>query len=316
MESAVPAEAKAAETRGGHPWPLVLTASLVVLTALAVGAAENYLAVVVAVSIVVLVGFFRWVFRSSRAFCLTLANLAAVYACIFLFFAESNFLHTSTVSLSLGFVMPLVAFAAGSLRHRSAIMRVTGSGRIREQRHLIHILSWLAPVFAIGILTSALSGRVMIGIEDWVLVAAMLGISAVVLFVSRDIAVFLLDTGLLFEAFSARIAGLAVPTFAFLTCYSLLVILFASTYSVLDRLSGGINFRIDGVVRAISFPESLYFSLTTLSTVGYGDIAPASNVLRLLAAAEIVCGILLLLFGFNEIFSFARSHDRRDRPEG
>jgi voltage-gated potassium channel Kch len=101
-------------------------------------------------------------------------------------------------------------------------------------------------------------------------------------------------------------AGLVVPAFAFLTCYSLLVILFASLYAVMDHLAGGRNFRLESVVRAISFPESLYFSLTTLSTVGYGDIAPASSAVRLVAGAEIVCGILLLLFGFNEIFSFTR----------
>jgi voltage-gated potassium channel len=304
----------AAGGRFSHSWPLILTIGLVGLSALAVGGAENYLAAVVIVSIAALVAFFRWFFRSSRAFCLTLANLAGVYACIFLFFAESGFHQASFAALSLGFVMPLFAFMAGSSWHRGAIAHVTASGRMRDQRHLIHFLSWLAPVFAIGMLTSLIPARIMAGLEDWVLLVAMTGISVVVLFVSRDVAVFLLDTGLLFEAFFARIATLVVPTFAFLTCYSLLVILFASTYSVLDRLSGGMNFRIDGVVRAISFPESLYFSLTTLSTVGYGDIAPASNPLRLLTAAEIVCGILLLLFGFNEIFSFARAHDKRAPP--
>lgn len=307
--------AGAAEDRFNHAWPLILTVGLVSLCGLAVGAGEDYLAAVVVVAIALLVAFFRWFFHSSRAFCLTLANLAGVYACIFLFFAESGFRQASFTALSLGFVMPLLAFTGGSLWHHAAIAQVTGSSRMREQRHLIKILSWLAPVFAIGILTSLIPARMMMGSEDWVLLVAMMGISAIVVFVSRDIAVFLLDTGLLFEAFFARVAALVVPTFAFLTCYSLLVILFASTYSVLDRLSGGVNFRIDGVVRAISFPESLYFSLTTLSTVGYGDIAPASNPLRLLAAAEIVCGILLLLFGFNEIFSFARAHDKPDQPE-
>ncbi len=296
-------------------WPLILTIGLVGLSALAVSDAENYLAGVVVISIALLVIAFRRLFHSSRAFCLTLANLAGVYACIFLFFAESSFRQASLPALAVGFVMPLLSFMAGSLWHQATITRVTASDRLREQHHLIPIFSWLAPVFAIGVATSLIPARIVAGHEDWALLAAMAGISAVVLFVSRDVAVFLLDTGVLFEAFFGRIAALVVPSFAFLTCYSLLVILFASTYSVLDRLSGGVNFRIDGTVRAISFPESLYFSLTTLSTVGYGDIAPASNLLRLLTATEIVCGILLLLFGFNEIFSFARAHERRDPPE-
>jgi hypothetical protein len=151
MESAR-SNAEVAGSRVGHPWPLILTARLVGLSALAVGASESYLAAVVVVSIVVLVAFFRWFFRSSRAFYLTLANLAAVYAC-FLFFDESSFRQVGTAALSVGFVMPLVAFMAGSLWHRSTIARLTASARMREQRHLIHILSWLAPGFGIGTVT-------------------------------------------------------------------------------------------------------------------------------------------------------------------
>jgi voltage-gated potassium channel len=292
---------------------LVLTAALVGLIALAVGTSEGYLATVVVASIVALAAVFRFFFRGSRAFCLTLANLAAIYACSFLFFAESNFQGANSFALSGGFVLPLLAFVAGSFRHRDTITRVTVSGRLQEQRHISRIFSWLVPVIAIGIVVSLLPPSILQGAANSVLLLAMALISGFIFFVSRDVAVFLLDTGLLFEQFFARIAALSVPAFAFLTCYSLMVILFASIYSVLDHLSGGPNFRIDGTLSAISFPECLYFSVVTLSTVGYGDIVPASGAVRLVAAAEIVCGILLLLFGFNEIFSFARRHAERDR---
>jgi voltage-gated potassium channel len=292
-------------------WSVVLTACLVGLIALAVAASESYLAGVVVAAIIALVAVYRRFFRGSRAFCLTLANLAAIYACSFLFFAESNFRGAGREILAIGFILPLFAFVAGSFRHRDAIIRVAVSGRLREQRHLGHILGWLAPILLIGIAVSLLPLWTQSNTEDVVLLIAMATIAGFIFFVSRDVAVFLLDTGLLFEEFFARMAGLIVPAFAFLTCYSLMVILFASIYSVLDHLSGGANFRIEGAVRAISFPECLYFSVVTLSTVGYGDIVPASNAVRILAAAEIVCGILLLLFGFNEIFSFARRRDDR-----
>ena len=141
--------------------------------------------------------------------------------------------------------------------------------------------------------------------------AACAAIALIVFTVSRDIVLFLRETGLLFDEFFRRSAALIVPAFAFLSFYSLLVIVFAALYTVLDRVTGGGNFRVDGAVRAITFPEMLYFSLMTSSTVGYGDIAPATSGIRLMAAAEIVSGILLLLFGFNEIFSFARRRDGR-----
>lgn len=295
----------------GHPWQVVLSVFLVGLIALSVAATESYLAVMVVASIVVTVGIFRIAFQSGRAFCITLANLVGVYACLFLFFSESNFQAASVWALSLAFTLPLIGFLAGSFRHRAAITLVAESGPPRDERQLPSVVAWLVPVFAVGALSFLVPGvGVSGGFVDIALLAASGAIALIAFAVSRDIAIFLRDTGMLFDEFFRRIAALAVPAFAFLTFYSLLVILFAALYAVLDHALGGTDFRIDGVVRAITFPESLYFSLMTLSTVGYGDIAPLSSAIRLIAAAEIVAGILLLLFGFNEIFSFARSHDR------
>lgn len=311
MEQRNESKAKRA-VRRNRPWQVVLSAGLVGLIALSVAATQSYLAVMVVVSIVAMVGIFRVVFQSGRAFCVTLANLVGVYACLFLFFTESNFEKASVWALSLAFSLPLLGFLAGSFRHRAAITLVAESGPPRDERQLPSVVAWLVPVFAVGAVSFLVPGIGIAGaFVDVALLAASGAIALIVFAVSRDIAIFLRDTGMLFDEFFQRITALAVPAFAFLTFYSLLVILFAALYSVLDRVLGGTDFRIDGVVRAITFPESLYFSLMTLSTVGYGDIAPASSAIRLIAAAEIVSGILLLLFGFNEIFSFSRSHDHR-----
>ena len=43
--------------------------------------------------------------------------------------------------------------------------------------------------------------------------------------------------------------------------------------------------------RALAGFESLYFSFTTLSTLGYGDIVPVANVARLLAVLESTTGM-------------------------
>jgi mRNA degradation ribonuclease J1/J2 len=49
---------------------------------------------------------------------------------------------------------------------------------------------------------------------------AMLTIGMIVLAVSTNVAIFLVDTGLLFEEFFQRISHLIIPAFAFLTFYS------------------------------------------------------------------------------------------------
>jgi len=297
---------------------LVFTGALLGLIALSIGTVRRDLALMLILSVLAVVTAFHFLFRSSQFFAIALANLTGVYACIFVFFVESNFARVDAPVLWLGFNLPLLSFLGGSLWRRSAIQALVLRQRRQPPGNIGRIVTWLVPVLAVGAVTFWVPAvGASAGWLDLIFILAMAAISAVVLFVSRDVAVFLLDTAVLFEEFFRRAARLTAPAFAFLTFYSFLVIVFASLYSVLDNFSERRLFRIDGVVRQITFPESLYFSLTTLSTVGYGDIAPANDFIRILVALEIVCGILLLLFGFNEIFSYSRerwrSSDRKDR---
>jgi voltage-gated potassium channel len=148
---------------------------------------------------------------------------------------------------------------------------------------------------------------------DKAFLGAMLAIAVVVFAVSPGVSAFLIDTGLLFEEFFERISRLAAAAFAFLTFYSVIVIVFAGIYRILDKLSAVSHFRIHDEVRDITYAESLYFSMVTMATVGYGDITPATDIARLVAAIEVVLGVLLLLFGFSEIMSYTR--ERRNKRE-
>jgi voltage-gated potassium channel len=303
-----------------HPRTLVhsllFTAALLGLISFSIEAAKGYLALLVIGSVAAIVAAFHYLFKGNRFFGFALANLTGVYACVFLFFVESNFRAVDLLVLWIGFVTPLLAFLGGSLWRRRSIEHLIASNRIRDESHFARVLAWLVPVFAVGVLTFLLPQEgISKAFENVAFLGAMAAIGGIVVFVSRDVAVFLLDTALLFEHFFQRIARLIAPAFAFLTFYSLLVIVFAASYSVIDRISAQRNFRIDGVVRTIDFPESLYFSLTTLSTAAYGDIFPVSNAARVIVALEIVCGILLLLFGFNEIISYSRQYGDLGRAE-
>jgi Ion channel len=71
--------------------------------------------------------------------------------------------------------------------------------------------------------------------------------------------------------------GVVIPAFAFVTFYSLIVILFASAYRLISAYTLGRHFNVGGTLRGLSFSESSYFSIGTISTVGYGDVIPTSN---------------------------------------
>ena len=74
-------------------------------------------------------------------------------------------------------------------------------------------------------------------------------------------------------------------------------------------------FLIEGKPETISFTESLYFSLITMSTVGYGDITPASEAVRIVASVQIMLGLILVLFAFAEIMRYARNPDAEGKTD-
>jgi hypothetical protein len=74
--------------------------------------------------------------------------------------------------------------------------------------------------------------------------------------------------------------------------YLLLGLLWATLYLALDSFSPG-SIRI-GSDPGDRETELLYFSLITLSTVGYGDIVPLSGMARILTALEGVTGVLYI----------------------
>ena len=82
--------------------------------------------------------------------------------------------------------------------------------------------------------------------------------------------------------------------------YVLLALTFAYLMSVIDGVTAeplltpiaGNTFAPQD--RGMARADTLYFSFVTLTTLGYGDIAPATLVGRLIAGAEALTGQLFL----------------------
>ncbi|MEU3791547.1 potassium channel family protein [Streptomyces fructofermentans] len=68
----------------------------------------------------------------------------------------------------------------------------------------------------------------------------------------------------------------------------LFLVLFSGGYFVLeDSTPGSFN-------EPLTRTDALYFTLTTFSTVGYGDIVAGSQTARVLVTLQMVCGLLLV----------------------
>ncbi len=306
-----------AETRHLLPDWVRSVLSLAFLFFVAFATAGNRLPLFIAimVSAAIAITAIQLLFPVGRLFSIAFANLIAVYAAIFSLFAEEVFSGVDPALLSLGFSLPIFAFVAGCWFRRDQVRAVVAHPALRSERRMLGAFLWLFPTFIVGGGVLLLS-RVAEPVANTaiVLIGAMILIGLIVFTVSRDVAIFLVDAGLLFEEFFFRIQRLVIPAFAFLTFYSLLIILFASAYHIISHYTGNSHFYVGGAPRALSFSESIYFSIVSISTVGYGDIVPHSSTARLLASIEVVCGFMLLLFGVSELLEYTREHRGEERP--
>ncbi len=255
------------------------------------------------------------IFPNSGLFPITFASAAAVYASIFAIFVETIFYSLDRSTLGVAFAMPILFFIGGCWRRRAEIRKDVVETDIKGGRAgLLHAFLWLIPVGCIGFAVYVFVGIKGSSVEtDFTLLTAMGAISLIVFAVSHDVAMLLIDIGLLLEEFLTRISRLTVPAFAFLSFYAILVIAFAALYGIVSRFSALHHFRIEGEYRALTFFESLYFSVVTLATVGYDDIVPASNIVRMLAAFEVIVGVMLILFGVSELLEYADERQRMTR---
>jgi voltage-gated potassium channel len=297
---------------------VALPLAFVSLVAAAVAGITTPLFFAMVLSAGLVIAVIQALFPAGRLFPIAFASLIAVYSAIFSLFVEEIFggVDADAAILVVGFCLPIFFFVAGCWLRRGQVRAVVAHPAIRSERRLMAAVAWLVPVFFVGaavILLSRTAG--MLASMDIVFLGAMSIIGLIVLTVSRDVAIFLVDVGLLFEEFFSRVSRLVIPAFAFLTFYSLIVILFASAYRIICVYTSEPHFFVEGALRALSFSEAIYFSISTISTVGYGDIVPYGNLARVLASLEVFAGIMLLLFGVSELLEYAREHHRDRRSE-
>jgi hypothetical protein len=99
--------------------------------------------------------------------------------------------------------------------------------------------------------------------------------------------------------------------------YIALGILFTWAYGVIDRIEGGGFFGAGVATRGSDF---LFFSYTTLTTTGYGDLVPAGQVGRMVSGLEMMLGQVFLVTLVAGLVSLWRPGEgilrRRERRSG
>lgn len=145
------------------------------------------------------------------------------------------------------------------------------------------IKTWAWPavlLMACAVVCAAISifftNAIVVGLK-WMILAAFFGFSAVGLFSYLRKAESISD-GHLYTAISI---------------YLLLGLQWFALYSAIDVFSPG-SIQHSVAAKADRHAELLYFSLITLSTIGYGDVVPVQGEVRMLAALEGIAGVLYI----------------------
>lgn len=147
--------------------------------------------------------------------------------------------------------------------------------RLAEKKHWVWPGILLAAVTFFLTLTSwSWPARLLLGFK-WGLLALFFALSVAGLFSYLKNARF--------------VSGAQLYTAA--SIYLLLGMLWFALYMTMDVISSG-AFLHTGVGLSQRQSELLYFSLVTLSTIGYGDVLPVHGEARMLAALEGVTGVL------------------------
>jgi hypothetical protein len=254
-------------------------------------------------------------FPRGMDFAIGTANGFAVYACLYVFMGRAGFPEAAPWAKAAGFLMPIATFLAAVWARRAALRALAEEEAPLDGAHLARVLRFLLALGLIGVVSMVVpEGRMPAPAQTVSLLAAMAAVSAVVAAAVRDVVRLLVEVAQIFETLGPRISHLAVPMTAFATLYSLLIIVFAAFYRIAAGLSTVPVFASPDGPLQLDFADALHFSLATLSTVGYGDIRPTGDGVRVLAGMQVLFGQLLLLFGFAEIMRGMRG--RRGRGEG
>ena len=106
-----------------------------------------------------------------------------------------------------------------------------------------------------------------------------------------------------------RIVTVSTPDFDTLcgavAIYLLIGVVWGVWFRFIETLAPG-SFALTGTGGAVGWSDFVYFSLTTLTTLGYGDISPVSPVARIWTTLEAVAGVLYIALLVARLVSLYR----------
>ncbi|TDH64266.1 potassium channel protein [Dankookia rubra] len=304
----MPRQARRKHPPKGFATALGMSFALMLLVAGGIADRGGAFPVVVLGGAAAAMGLLYLVFPHGPQFALGAANGLAMYACLYAVLGRAGFPAAPGWARGLGFVLPVLAFVIACW-HQRLLLRAWAQGEEpADIAHLPRFARWLVATGAVGMVSLSVPiNRLEPTGQGLALLMAMAVIATISVIAVADVVRLLVDMAVIFRAVTLRLSRLAVPIAAFSSIWALLVVTFGCLYRIADGLSTHALFHGPGGPIRIDFSDALHFSVVTLSSVGYGDIQPVDDGIRVLASIQMLFAQLLLLFGFYEIMRGSRA---------
>jgi voltage-gated potassium channel Kch len=89
--------------------------------------------------------------------------------------------------------------------------------------------------------------------------------------------------------------------------YLQIILIFSILYLCFGVLTGDcFNAKIASEFYS-GFMNSIYFSLVTITTLGYGDFSPQMWLCKLISIAEVICGIVVIVVALQRVIALTQS---------
>lgn len=286
---------------------VAFTLLLTVLVAAGIGEAGGLVPVAMLATGTLGLGFLYLLFPRGLHFAFGTATGLVLYGTLFEVLGHAQFPGAPPWAHPIAFLLPVLAFLVAVWVRRAELARLAEGEGVVGLADLSQAARWLVWSGAVGLLCFALPlNRLEPAWQATALLAAMAVIGGVAAVSVRNVVRLMVDVSLITAELAGRARPLAVPLATFLLIYALLVIGFAAAYRVADGLSLAPLFHGPEGAMRLTYSDALHVSVATLSTVGYGDIRPYDDGIRVLASLQVVAGQVLLLFGFAEIMRTRR----------
>lgn len=250
------------------------------------------------------VGGLHLLFPHGPLFALGVANGLAVYVCLYVVLGRAAFPLALDWARPVGFLLPVASFVGACWAKRHALLRLAVGLVPPDLAHLPRFARWLMFTAIVGVVSLSAPINRLPELEQTV--ALLVAIAAISASAVADVVRLLVDIAAFLQQVTARLAHLVVPMATYVSVFALIAVAFGCFYRIADGASNIPLFNVLSQPGRLDFSDALHFSLTTLTTVGYGDIQPTDDGVRLLAAIQMILGQLLLLFGFAEIMRSGR----------